>query len=151
MNRVFDSREPQWIVKRKKMQEICRRFERAPSNGHLKQLKSCLSACGDEVFIEAGFHGDYGCFIELGDRVYINRGCTFLDAGVIRIGDDCMFGGQSACNGHIKIANKTKVGAQSGISKTIRKEDTIQLGSPSMEIAMLRWTKIKGHLFCRSG
>lgn len=74
------------------MQEICRQFERSPSHGNLKRLKNALSACGEEVFIEAGFYCDYGEHIELGQRVYINARCTFLDAGKIRIGDDCLIG-----------------------------------------------------------
>ena len=74
------------------MQEICRQFERSPSHGNLKRLKNAFNQCGDEVFIEAGFYCDYGHCIELGNRVYINARCTFLDAGKIVVGDDCLLG-----------------------------------------------------------
>jgi len=89
---AFNSRTPERIQKRKAMQDICRQFERSPSHGNLKRLKSALSSCGEGVFIEAGFYCDYGQYIELGHRVYINARCTLLDAGTISIGDDCLIG-----------------------------------------------------------
>ncbi len=89
---VFNSRTPERVKQRKTTQEICRQFERSPSHGNLKRLKSILNRCGDEVFIEAGFYCDYGHCIELGNRVYINARCTFLDAGKIVLGDDCLIG-----------------------------------------------------------
>ncbi len=74
------------------MQELCRQFQRAPSHGNLKRLKASFKHCGEEVFIESGFYCDYGSCISLGSRVYINANCTFLDAGEIVIGDDCLIG-----------------------------------------------------------
>lgn len=88
----FNSNTPERLQARKTMHEICRQFERSPSHGNLKRLKSCFALCGDEIFIEAGFYCDYGQTIELGHRVYINTRCTFLDAGTISIGDDCLIG-----------------------------------------------------------
>ena len=81
------------------MHELCRQFSRSPSNGNLKRLKALFSDCGEGVFIEAGFHTDYGDSIHLGDRVYININCTLLDAPLaaesayaITVGDDCLIG-----------------------------------------------------------
>jgi maltose O-acetyltransferase len=89
---AFNSNTPERIQQRKTMQDTCRQFERSPSHGNLKRLKCFFNQCGDEVFIEAGFHCDYGKFINLGNRVYINAKCTFLDGGIITIGDDCLIG-----------------------------------------------------------
>ncbi len=55
-------------------------------------------------------------------------------AGSAKVGRDCMIGGQVGIAGHISIAKGTKVGAQTGINKTVKKEDTIQFGSPSMNM-----------------
>jgi len=88
----FDSRGAERVQVRKAMQALCRQFERSPSHGNLKRLKQAFGTCGKEVFIEAGFYCDYGNTIHLGDRVYINARCTFLDAGKITLGDDCLIG-----------------------------------------------------------
>ncbi|WP_439183954.1 UDP-3-O-(3-hydroxymyristoyl)glucosamine N-acyltransferase [Carboxylicivirga taeanensis] len=55
-------------------------------------------------------------------------------AGSTKIGRDCMIGGQVGIAGHLNIANGTKAGAQTGINKSITKENTIQFGSPTMEM-----------------
>jgi acetyltransferase-like isoleucine patch superfamily enzyme len=38
------------------------------------------------------FYCDYGLNIELGERVFVNQGCWFLDFGGITIGDQAMIG-----------------------------------------------------------
>ena len=38
------------------------------------------------------FYTDHGLNLELGERVFINQGCTFLDYAGIRIGDRTMIG-----------------------------------------------------------
>ncbi|TQV83019.1 sugar O-acetyltransferase [Aliikangiella coralliicola] len=88
----FDSRLPELREQRNRVHDICRQFNRSPSKGNLKKLKTIFSRCGDEVFIEQGFYCDYGDRIRLGDRVYINVDCTLLDGGKIAIGDDCLIG-----------------------------------------------------------
>ncbi len=55
-------------------------------------------------------------------------------AGSTKIGKDCMFGGQVGIAGHLSIANGTKTGAQTGVNKSIKTENTVQFGSPMMEI-----------------
>jgi acetyltransferase-like isoleucine patch superfamily enzyme len=48
----------------------------------------------DTVTIYPPFYSDYGLHIELGDRVFVNQGCYFLDFGGISIGDRTMIGPQ---------------------------------------------------------
>jgi acetyltransferase-like isoleucine patch superfamily enzyme len=38
------------------------------------------------------FYTDHGLHLELGERVFVNQGCTFLDYAGIRIGDRVMIG-----------------------------------------------------------
>ncbi len=92
MKRIFDSLQPELIQARQRTHEVCRQFARSPSKGNLKRLKALFAQCGEQVFIEAGFHCDYGDKISIGDRVFINVNCTFLDGGSIEIGDDCLIG-----------------------------------------------------------
>ena len=86
----FNSLEKNLIQKWRTTHEICRQFARSPSKGNLARLKQLFQAVGDDVFIESGFYCDYGDKISLGDRVYINAFCTFLDGGLIDIADDCL-------------------------------------------------------------
>ena len=75
----FDSVTPRLLNKRKAVHEVCRQFSRSPSKGNLKRLKERFAFCGDNVFIEYGFHMDYGDCIRIGARTYINTQCTFID------------------------------------------------------------------------
>jgi maltose O-acetyltransferase len=107
MKTRFNSLTPELIRHRKSVHELCRQFNRSPSKGNLKRLKTLFHSCGEEVFIEHGFHMDYGDNITIGDRVYINVNCTLIDGkgvevntagdlfsshGKINIGNDCLIG-----------------------------------------------------------
>lgn len=46
----------------------------------------------DSTIIEAPFHCAYGINIELGDRVFLNAGCTILDTATVTINDYCALG-----------------------------------------------------------
>lgn len=48
----------------------------------------------DATAIYPPFYCDHGLRIELGERVFVNQGCYFLDFGGIRIGDRTMIGPQ---------------------------------------------------------
>lgn len=107
MKTRFNSLSPELISHRKSVHELCRQFSRSPSKGNLKRLKTLFHSCGEEVFIEHGFHMDYGDNITIGDRVFINVNCTLIDGkgpeakidnkdgftiGKISIGNDCLIG-----------------------------------------------------------
>jgi len=97
MKRCFDSITPVLINHRKSVHELCRQFTRSPSKGNLKRLKALFSSCGDDVFIEYGFHMDYGDTVSIGDRTFINSHCTIVDGSKetnskINIGADCLIG-----------------------------------------------------------
>jgi len=97
MKTRFYSITAELISQRKSVHELCRQFTRSPSQGNLKRLKALFYACGENVFIEYGFHIDYGDSISIGDRTFINAHCTIVDATKksqcnIHIGSDCLFG-----------------------------------------------------------
>ncbi len=93
----FNSILPELIRQRKSVHDMCRQFNRSPSKGNLKRLKAIFHRCGSDVFIEYGFHVDYGKNITIGDRTFININCTMVDApdiveNKICIGSDCLLG-----------------------------------------------------------
>ncbi|MHA8081999.1 UDP-3-O-(3-hydroxymyristoyl)glucosamine N-acyltransferase [Aquirufa sp. A-Brett2-15D] len=52
-------------------------------------------------------------------------------SGSTKIGKNCLIGGQVGVAGHITVADKTIVTAQSGVTKTVRKEGQILGGTPA--------------------
>ena len=55
-------------------------------------LGKLLKSAAGSAFIEAPFHCSYGLNISLGERVYLNAGCTILDSGRVEIGAGSMLG-----------------------------------------------------------
>ncbi len=49
-----------------------------------------------------------------------------------------MFSGQVGIIDHLEIADNTLIAAQSGVSKSIKKPGTAQMGSPSMDVMKYR-------------
>ena len=81
-------------------------------------------------------------FIQVAHNVEIGKNTVIAAqsgiAGSSKIGESCMIGGQVGIVGHITIANGVKIAAQSGISKTIKKENSVWQGSPASEVREYR-------------
>lgn len=69
--------------------------------------------------------------VEIGENTVIAAQTGI--AGSTKIGSNCMIGGQVGFVGHLHIANKVKVAAQSGITSSIKKEGYIVQGSPAFD------------------
>lgn len=76
-------------------------------------LQALLGGVGEGARIEAPFHCAYGFNIFLGDRVFLNAGCTILDTASVRIGEGTLLGPnvQIYCAEHHKEA----AGRQAGL------------------------------------
>lgn len=70
----------------------CAKFNQHPSKGNLKHVTELFACKGVTTIIEPGFQCDYGKHIHLGDQVYINFQCIFLDSHHIYIGDHVFIG-----------------------------------------------------------
>lgn len=55
-------------------------------------------------------------------------------AGSSKIGKNCMLGGQVGVAPHLQIADGTKIVPQSGIPNSVKKENTVLMGSPAFSI-----------------
>jgi len=55
-------------------------------------IRALFKSAGNNFEIELPFHCDYGFNISIGDRVYANVGCVFLDGAPINIGNQVLFG-----------------------------------------------------------
>lgn len=56
-------------------------------------------------------------------------------SGSTKIGKNAMIGGQVGFAGHLHVADGTKITAQSGVTKTVKKPATTITGNPAMEIS----------------
>jgi UDP-3-O-[3-hydroxymyristoyl] glucosamine N-acyltransferase len=54
-------------------------------------------------------------------------------SGSTKVGRYCLIGGQVGMVGHIHIADKTNINAQSGLSKSVNNSNTVLNGSPAFE------------------
>lgn len=55
-------------------------------------LADLLGSLGDDAHIKPPLYVDYGTFISVGARTFINYNLTALDVAPITIGDDCQIG-----------------------------------------------------------
>ncbi|GAB2599921.1 UDP-3-O-(3-hydroxymyristoyl)glucosamine N-acyltransferase [Spirosoma areae] len=73
--------------------------------------------------------------IQIGHNVEIGRNTVIAAqtgiSGSTKIGENCVIAGQVGFAGHLTIANGTKVGAQSGVGKSIDEENTAINSSPA--------------------
>ncbi|PWJ60517.1 UDP-3-O-[3-hydroxymyristoyl] glucosamine N-acyltransferase [Dyadobacter jejuensis] len=76
--------------------------------------------------------------IQIAHNVEIGRNTVIAAqtgvSGSSRIGEQCIIAGQVGIAGHLTLANHTKIGAQSGLGKSIKKEGMSLSGSPSRDL-----------------
>ena len=74
--------------------ELCRDFNNSVENKLVREniLKELFAKVGNNVFIKPSFRCDYGYNIFVGNNLFVNFDCVFLDAGKIIIGDNCKIG-----------------------------------------------------------
>ncbi|MBR7887921.1 sugar O-acetyltransferase [Marinomonas sp. A79] len=78
-------------LRREAARLACAKFNAHPSKGNLRHITRLFSSF-DSLVIEPGFQCDYGTQIDVGERVFINFNCVFLDSANIHIGDDVLIG-----------------------------------------------------------
>jgi maltose O-acetyltransferase len=86
---LYDATDPELAADRERARALLLRYanERDPA-----LLGTLFERLGKGAVIEAPFHCDYGWNIALGERVYANAFCVFLDCAPIEIGDRALLG-----------------------------------------------------------
>lgn len=70
-------------------------LERYNATSHREQeerdrlLRELLGTVGEGVVVKPPFRCDYGTYIEIGARTFVNYDCVMLDVAPIRIGEAC--------------------------------------------------------------
>lgn len=91
-------------------------------------LKQILGKTGENVWIEAPFHCDYGYNIEVGENFFANYNLVILDVGKVKIGKNVQFAPNVAIYtaGHPIHPDSRNSGYEYGIDITIG--DNVWLG-----------------------
>ncbi len=73
---------------------VCAKYNDSPEDTSIraKLLSELFGKVGKDPLIKPPFRCDYGYNIFVGDNVFVNFDCIFLDAGKIVIGNNCQFG-----------------------------------------------------------
>lgn len=101
-------------------------------------LAGLFGSLGPGAFLEAPFHCSYGFNIHLGERVYLNAGCTILDSAAVRIGARSMLGPkvQIYCAEHHKDATLRAAGQE--IARPVLIGEAAWIGGGAIILAGVR-------------
>jgi maltose O-acetyltransferase len=91
----YDPLDPELVAMRRRARRWAQAFNRSDVDdgaARRRLLGELLESVGRRVYIEPPFFCDYGCFITLGDNVYINTNCVILDCNRVRVGDHTQIG-----------------------------------------------------------
>lgn len=91
----YNSRDPELLGRYHEVRELLGAFRQTSSKNDERKseiLKSLFGGVGKDVWIEAPFFCDYGEQIHIGNHVFINYNCVFLDSNTITIGDHVLIG-----------------------------------------------------------
>jgi maltose O-acetyltransferase len=85
---LYRADDPELVLARRRCRDLLRRIDAEPEDEARAELfRELLGAFGDSSFIQPPFRCDYGSYIRVGERVFVNFDCTILDCGPVTIGD----------------------------------------------------------------
>ena len=91
---LYDADDPELSAMRLRCRELMHALNRSsPAEVDLRRqtLTALVGGHGEKFWVEPPFYCDYGVNITVGDRVFANFNCTFLDVARITIGSDVLF------------------------------------------------------------
>ena len=84
--------DPEILADLHRASALVDRYNRTLTEEHDERdrlLRELLSAVGEDVVVRPPFYCDYGRYISIGDRTFINYDCVMLDGATLEIGADC--------------------------------------------------------------
>jgi maltose O-acetyltransferase len=92
---LYLGNDPELVELRRRARELFTAYNRTTQDNPGERerfLRALLGRCGDRVWIEPPFFCDYGIHTHLGDDVYLNFNCVFLDCARIEVGENVKLG-----------------------------------------------------------
>ncbi len=93
--KLYYPADPELTEARMRAKRLCYRLNTlAPDDfqGRDATIRELFGHAGKDAWVESNFRCDYGTQISVGDYVFINYDCIFLDIAPITIGNRVMFG-----------------------------------------------------------
>jgi maltose O-acetyltransferase len=87
---LYIANDPELVIARTRARQLWQRFNASAADDAKRRtdlLRELLGQVGANSWIEPPFYCDYGTRIDLGDSVFVNMNCVFLDPAPIHIGD----------------------------------------------------------------
>jgi maltose O-acetyltransferase len=92
---LYDPFDPELVAARERARDLCQNLN-ATRESQQTERRQILTALfgrgGSTVWMQPPFYCDYGCNIDLGERVFFNFNCIVLDVCRVSIGDYTLFG-----------------------------------------------------------
>ncbi len=92
---LYDALDAELVAARNRARDLCQALNATrETEQHARRqiLHDLFGKGGDSVWMQPPFFCDYGCHIELGERVFFNFNCIVLDVCPVRIGSYTLFG-----------------------------------------------------------
>ena len=92
---LYDGNDPELVALRLHARKLLARYNTSPPDYDAARravLEELIGRIGAGVWIEPPFYCDYGWNITLGEKVYANFNCVFLDVAPITVGASTFFG-----------------------------------------------------------
>jgi maltose O-acetyltransferase len=92
---LYDPMDGELVAARSRARTLCETLNGLPDadqDGRRALLRDLFGRGGETVWMQPPFFCDYGCNIELGERVFFNFNCVVLDVCRVSIGDFTLFG-----------------------------------------------------------
>lgn len=92
---IYNAYDESLILLRNKARHLTKLYnntEPEEKQERINILKNLFGKIGDKFEIEPPFYCDYGTNIEIGESFYANFNFLVLDDGLVKIGDDALFG-----------------------------------------------------------
>lgn len=86
---LYKGFDPELVAERQRARRLMQRLNTTLDNdARLPILAELLGRVGENLWIEPPFYVDYGSNIVMGDNVFLNFNCVFLDCNTITIGSN---------------------------------------------------------------
>ena len=90
--KLYDPSDPELAELRAQAFEMCRKINSSSLEKADRLLRKFIGSMGKDCTVLPPFRADYGRFITMGDRVFVNYNLTAIDCAAIDIGDDVLIG-----------------------------------------------------------
>jgi maltose O-acetyltransferase len=123
--------DPELAADHARAQALLERYNTTPHAAQAERdllLRELLGAVGDGVVVKPPFRCDYGIYVEIGARTFVNYDCVMLDVAPIRIAAACQIATrvQLLTAGHPVDPEPRREGWEFGLPITIG--DNVWLG-----------------------